>query len=262
MGLFDFLKKKDTTNTTNTTTSTGYTSPVDTTTEAKTSPVVTAINMSKHIESFDKVVVNMSKTSAIDMGKHTARVAFCMDYSGSMDWLYDNGTVQRIVNRLLPIALKFDDNGELEAWMFSNEYDSLKPVTINNYENYVRKVMRNTHINMGGTYYAPALRDIVSYYKDKHPSTIPSYVIFITDGENMDRDATNKIIRELSNYNIFIQFVGIGDENFSYLKQLDNLSGRTHDNTGFIGIYDIDKCDDNRLYTELMSQYVDWLKTK
>lgn len=256
MGLFDFLKKKTVDNTTSTTNTT------NSYTESNTTPVVTAINMSKHIESFNNVVINMSKNSSIDMSKHIARVAFCMDYSGSMDWLYDNGTVQKTINRLLPIALKFDDNGELEAWMFSNNYDSLKPVTINNYENYVNRVMKKSHMSMGGTYYEPALKDIVHYYKDKHPSDIPSYVIFVTDGDNSDKSQTDAIIRELSNYNIFIQFVGIGDAKFNYLKKLDNLDGRAHDNTGFLAINDINKWDDNKLYTELMRQYVDWLKTK
>ena len=71
------------------------------------------IDMSKHNENLGKVLIDMSKGSKIDMTKHTARVALAMDYSGSMDWLYDNGSVQETISRLLPIALRFDDNGEL-----------------------------------------------------------------------------------------------------------------------------------------------------
>lgn len=73
------------------------------------------IDMSKHNENLGKVLIDMSKGSKIDMTKHTARVALAMDYSGSMDWLYDNGSVQETISRLLPIALRFDDNGELES---------------------------------------------------------------------------------------------------------------------------------------------------
>ena len=75
---------------------------------------------------------------------------------------------------------------ELESWLFSNDFDSLKPVTIDNYKNYVRKIMMNSRMSMGGTNYAPVLKDIVSYYKDIEPSTIPAFIIFITDGENWD----------------------------------------------------------------------------
>ena len=99
------------------------------------------IDMSKHSENLGKVLINMSKDSKIDMSKHTARVAMVMDYSGSMSHLFRNGAVQETITRLLPIALKFDDNGELESWIFSDGYERLKAVTLNNYEDYVKKVI-------------------------------------------------------------------------------------------------------------------------
>lgn len=220
------------------------------------------IDMSKSAENLNNVLINMSKSSKIDMTKHQARVALAMDYSGSMGNLFRNGSVQNVITRLLPIALKFDDNGELESWLFSNDYDSLEPVTINNYKNYVREFMMNSRMSMGGTNYAPVLEDIVSYYKDIEPSTIPAFIIFITDGENWDTGETNKIIRELSNYNMFVQFVGIGDESFSYLKSLDNMKGRKCDNTGFIAVENMNSMTDDKLYTELLRQYKDWLNHK
>ena len=220
------------------------------------------IDMSKHQENLNKVVIDMSKGSKIDMSKHTARVALAMDYSGSMSELYEFGEVQKAITRLLPIALKFDDNGELETWLFSNNYKMLDTMTIKNYDGYVKKVMRRSGIVMGGTSYSPVLEDIVEYYKDKHPSNIPAFVMFITDGENNDHRDTESIIRELSNYNMFVQFVGIGDEKFDFLEKLDNLTGRKTDNTGFIKVEDINKMTDEKLYTEMLRQYKDWLNKK
>ena len=221
------------------------------------------INMSKHTENLENVLVNMSKSGKTNMSNHTARVAIAMDYSGSMRDMFRNGDVQDVITRLLPIALKFDDNGELESWLFSNAYERLKPVTISNYDNYVKEFMLNAKISMGGTEYAPVLRNIVQYYKDKHPSEIPSFIIFITDGDNWDEHETNNIVRELSNYNMFVQFVGIGrDSNFDYLRNLDNLSDRKYDNTGFIAVADMNKMDDECLYTEMLRQYNDWLNNK
>lgn len=225
-------------------------------------PQPMVIDMSKSQENLNKVLINMSKDSKIDMSKHTARVALAMDYSGSMDWLYDNGSVQDTITRLLPIALKFDDNGELECWLFSDGRERLKAVNANNYSNYVKKVMKKARMFMGGTSYAPVLTEMVHYYKDIEPSDIPAFIIFITDGANGDREETNAIIRELSEYNIFVQFVGIGDERFSYLKSLDDLPGRKHDNTGFVAVEDMNKMTDQELYTELLRQYKDWLNKK
>ena len=96
-------------------------------TVTNTTTAAFTIDMSK--EHLNNVLIDMSKGSKIDMTKHIARVALAMDYSGSMDWLFDNGSVQKTVSRLLPIALRFDDNGELESWLFSNGCKRLKAVT-------------------------------------------------------------------------------------------------------------------------------------
>lgn len=229
--------------------------------EEPNSPMM-PIDMSKHQENLNTVLINMSKDNKIDMTKHVARVALAMDYSGSMSNLFRNGSVQETVSRLLPIALRFDDNGELESWLFSNGSERLAAVTKDNYSTYVRKVMNKANMSMGGTNYAPVLKEMVSYYKDIEPSEVPAFIIFITDGENSDTFATNAVIKELSEYNIFVQFIGIGDEDFDYLKSLDGMEGRKHDNTGFTAVKDMNKMTDEQLYTEILRQYKDWLNKK
>lgn len=220
------------------------------------------ININESKENLNKVLVNLSKESKVDLTKHTARVALATDYSGSMSGVFQDGSLQRTISRLLPIALKFDDNGELESWLFSNGYKSLAVITESNYENYVKNVMQKSGMGMGGTEYAPVLRDMIRYYKNVEPSKTPAFIIFITDGENEDKSRTDEAIRELSEYNIFVQFIGIGREKFEYLKKLDNLKGRKHDNTGFTAIEDMNKLNDEQLYTELLRQYKDWLNKK
>ena len=269
MGLFDFLKKKkETENDFVTCTSTSV-NKEDIVTQAanleKTnyeSSQGLTINLSKHTENLNTVLVDLSKNLSVDLSKHTARVAMAIDYSGSMDGLYNSGAVQKIITRLLPIALKFDDNGELESWIFSNSKEKLDAVTIHNYKDYVKKNIRKASMSMGGTNYAPVLKDIIKLYKDKEPSTTPAFVLFITDGDNWDTSDTERVIRELSDYNMFIQFVGIGNESFNFLRKLDNLSGISHDNTGFISVKDMNKLSDEELYTKLLKQYRDWLNNK
>ena len=230
--------------------------------EEKSDSSVMPIDMSKHEENLNTVLINMSKDNKIDMTKHIARVALAMDYSGSMSNLFRNGSVQETISRLLPIALRFDDNGELESWLFSNGSERLAAVTKDNYSTYVRKVMNKANMSMGGANYAPVLKEMVSYYKDIEPREVPAFIIFITDGENWDTIETNKIIKELSNYNMFVQFIGIGDESFNYLRSLDNMEGRKHDNTGFTAVKDMNGMTDEQLYTEILRQYKDWLNKK
>lgn len=220
------------------------------------------ININESKENLNKVLVNLSKESKVDLTKHTARVALATDYSNSMSGVFNNGSLQRTISRLLPIALKFDDNGELESWLFSYGCERLDAVTESNYDDYVKNVMRKSGMSMGGTEYAPVLEDMIRYYKDIEPSDIPAFIIFITDGENADKPRTDEIIRELSEYNVFVQFIGIGKERFEYLKKLDDLKGRKHDNTGFIVVEDMDKLTDEQLYAEILRQYKDWLNKK
>ena len=71
-----------------------------------------------------------------------SRVAIALDASGSMMDLYLNGTIQAIVERLLPIAMNFDDNGEMEFWTFSDECRRYAPITKDNFYGYIKRNMR------------------------------------------------------------------------------------------------------------------------
>lgn len=220
------------------------------------------INLRKNVVNLDKCLVNLSKNSGIDLGMHRARVAVIMDYSGSMRSQYTSGAVQRTLNRLVPLGLRFDDNGELDVWLFHNEaYRMNTGMNLSNYETYVDKVIKTSGVRFGGTSYAPAIIDVIKKYIREEPSDMPNFVIFITDGSNNDKRATDSAVRESSNHPVFVQFVGLGtDDDFAYLHKLDDLTGRSVDNTGFIEVADFDKMDDNKLYNELLSQYVDWLR--
>lgn len=111
------------------------------------------VSLKKSNENFEKVLVNLSKESKVDLTKHMARVAMVFDYSGSMQSAYQYGSVQRIVTRLLPIAMKFDDNQEMESWLFSDGYERLQTLTTENYKDYVAKVMLRPKMCMGTTAY-------------------------------------------------------------------------------------------------------------
>ena len=68
-------------------------------------------NLEKHVISLSKCVVNLSKKNGVDLGSTRAKVVVVLEYSGSMSLLYDNGTIQNTINKLVPLGLTFDDNG-------------------------------------------------------------------------------------------------------------------------------------------------------
>jgi len=210
----------------------------------------------EHNTNLDNVIINLSKDSIYDYSSLKSRVKLVLDYSGSMSGRYDSGIMQKVITQILPLALRFDDDGQLDCFLFSNNYIEIEPCTINNYSEYVRSVVNKSGFQMGGTRYAPVLKNLHS----KTTDSIPDFIIYITDGDNSDKPETNEIITAMSNDNCFIMFIGIGNSYFPYLESLDNLAGRDIDNTGFVKFADIENTDDRTLYTKLLSEYSNWLK--
>lgn len=204
-------------------------------------------------------IVSLKKEKNIDLFNHKARIFVVLDRSGSMNSLYRNGSIQNTLTRLLPLALKFDDNGELDVYLFNTSYIQLPSMTIKNYENYVNEqILKKGYAPSGGTSYSPVINKTISDYTDN--SDLPAFGIFITDGENNDYSETDAAIRISSRHKIFYKFIGMGNENFKYLRKLDNLSGRTVDNTAFCKVSSFDTLNDEQLYNKLLEQYPDWLK--
>ena len=189
-----------------------------------------------------------------------ARVAVALDFSSSMSRLYKDGSVQAVIERLLPIAVQFDDNGEMELWLFDNGYKRMPNISLNNYYGYIKREILDKGYRMGGTCYAPVMKDIANKYIKEEPMPIADYVIFITDGANSDRAAAKETIVENANYPIFWQFVGIGNERFEFLRKLDELDGRYVDNANFFEINNLLDSSDNEIYSKLLAEFPAWLE--
>ena len=232
-----------------------------------------------NVVSLSKTIINLSKEANVDLGAIKAQVVAVIDYSGSMNRMYKDGTVQDVINKLLPVGLTFDDNGSVEVFRFETDFKQMESLDAFNYSNYVKEFMMNG--SMGGTCYAPVLREIKKQYIDGEVTkkgffgfgkktavvstkadTCPVFVIFITDGDNSDKSATDTIIRELSQHNCFVQFIGVGGASMNYLEKLDDLDGRACDNTGFERFNDIEHVNSDEIYNKVLKQFADWLKVK
>ena len=190
-----------------------------------------------------------------------ARVAIAVDYSGSMRSFYKDGTVQAILEKILPIALEFDDNGTLDVWLFDDYFRRMPGMNINNYYDYVQKEILDKRYHMGGTNYAPVINDIKKFYIDEEPELVPNYILFVTDGDNFDKRATTETIKKISEYPIFWQFVGIGKSEFTYLEKLDDLKDRYVDNADFFSVSNVkDFYEKESIYEYLLNEYPNWLE--
>lgn len=255
-----------------------------------------SLDLKKQLDLSKQNVLDLKKRKGIDGQK--AQVVLAIDYSGSMQRLYESGYVQRVVQRIVPIAMAFDDNESLEVFKFDSGVRRVNTdCTPSNVSNYVSQhVYRGS---LGGTNYAPVIKEIVKEHisgatnlqspaaskglfgaikslitgksnsepnlSSKSTSELPTYVIFITDGENFDPSETQKAMIEASNHGVFFQFVGICDSartRFPQLEDLDNMGGRLIDNANFFKLSNAELVNnsDTDIYNLLLSEFPDWLK--
>lgn len=181
-----------------------------------------------------------------------------MDISGSMSQRFKNGTVQEIVNKTLPLAVQFDDDGELDFWYYGTTARRMKSVNLDNYTEAVPADWKRLMMELGGRNNEPTvLKMVVDAYKN---TKIPAYVLFITDGGVNNKKEIQNIITEASHLPIFWQFVGVGGQNYGILERLDTMTGRYVDNAGFFALDDFKKVSNEELYARLLEEFPKWLE--
>ena len=220
------------------------------------------VSLEKKLEKVPKLV-SLAKPLGVELKKRNletlvARVGLVMDISGSMTARFKNGTVQEIVNKTLPLAVQFDDDGELDCWYYGTRARRMDSVNLDNYTKAVPKEWKQLMLELGGCNNEPVvLRMVLDTYRD---TKLPVYVLFITDGGVSKKSEIQKIITEASKLPIFWQFVGVGGSGYGILEKLDSMKGRYVDNAGFFALDDFKKVSNEELYARLLEEFPKWLK--
>jgi len=227
-----------------------------------------SIELTKRAEKVNIVLTKRNLPAAPKM-----RVAFVTDVSGSAEWMYSRGIIQNTIDRLLAVALKFDDNGEMDVWSFHNNFNRLESASAADEGTYVKNKILPKASLWGGTSYAPVMNDVVNFYfKDevvekktggflgfggKKETTVvskadkntPALCLFITDGVNDDQARTLEVLRKAVNHPVYWMMVGVGDaKHFTFLEKVaDDLP-----NVGFVNLESLDITDE-RLYEEIIN---------
>jgi hypothetical protein len=219
------------------------------------------------------------------------RVGLMMDISGSMHSLYEEGVVQEVLNHVLGLAMAFDPTHKLDVFVFDHQYAQLPdPATPDNFHDYVRrKILTEDEIpKFGTTKYAGVIHAFQDHYFGHDPAhqehlqhkpgllsrlfhhgqepvvkidpeiaKIPVLGLLITDGDNDDHRQSEVAIQRSADFPVFWSLVGVGDQAFRFLKQID----REFDDSEFIDLEHLNISDD-QLYAELVSpKLVRWLKS-
>lgn len=222
------------------------------------------ISLDKKIQDGAPKLISLVKPLKIELEKRnllnvTARVGLVMDISGSMQNSYKKGYVQQIVNKILPIAVQFDDDGELDFWFYGTHFDKRPNVTMKNYEIAVPRDWKKLMLRLGGSNNEPlVMRNIIAEYED---SNLPAYVIFITDGGIYKTGGIKKMLIYSSYMPIFWQFVGVWGSHYDILEKLDTMSGRYVDNANFFALDDFMSVSNEEIYSRLLNEFPKWLNS-
>lgn len=220
--------------------------------EAQSPPSENKVNLMK--ERVDLVKkISLEKNIPVEQ---KSRVALVLDYSGSMDSLYKTGFVQELLERLMPIGIRFDDNQAIDVFLFHNQAYEIGEVTSEEFEGFVQREITSKY-RMGGTEYSPVIEMVLNKYKSEKGD--PAYVMFITDGDCSDKASSTNSIIEAAKSGIFWQFIGIGNAGFAFLEKLDNMEGRVVDNANFFQVGDLTRISDEELYNKMMDEYPEYL---
>lgn len=218
------------------------------------------ISLEKRLEEAP-ALVSLAKPITISLRKNRledcqAKVALAIDSSRSMYNSYANGAVQEIVNKILPLAVQFDDDGELDLWFYGTHCRSMPSVNLRNYREAVPSKPGDLHIGMGNN--EPLqMREIIRNYSS---SKLPAYVVLISDGGvHQNKEIANLLISS-SKLPIFWQFVGVGGRDYGILEDFDSLQGRLIDNCNFFALDDFRTISNDALYDRLLQEFPKWLE--
>jgi len=179
------------------------------------------IELDKKLASTAPAMLSLTKKAAVSLekrglGEHTARVALCLDISGSMNRLYRNGSIATLAERILALGLRFDDDGQVDVFLFGKNGHQAGALQLDNRTNYVPSMLQRFGLE-GATYYGKAMALIRQHYfgsdrsrRTPHADTVPVYVMFVTDGQTFDEDGAREQVISSSYEPLFWQFMAIG----------------------------------------------------
>lgn len=207
----------------------------------------------------------------------TAEVGITIDVSGSMHDEFIRGEVQQIMERALAVATQFDKDGKMDVWTFDSKANYIGTADETQAPNFVqRNIINNNSISKwGGTCYTPVMNLIENHYFGKqvqksggffglfgkktetesNPGT-PVFIMHITDGENADRDEFERKVKEWASRNMYVQIVGIGNSDLSYVESV----AASAPNVGFCQIHNLNCSDEQMMEQMIQPEFIQWVK--
>lgn len=212
------------------------------------------------------------------------RVVNVFDVSYSATPFYQSfgstpSAMQQVFNQFLGAAIKLDDNGEIDTYIFDNECSKVGTAGPKDYDTYIaNKLLRSGGHLWGSTCYSKPIDMIMKDMfgssagssgggflggmfgkKPAGGSNDPVLVFFVTDGEDArsDEERTSALLKASIGKPIYWFFIGVGTAtSFKFLQDMADA----YDNVGFIKMPKL-QVSDEAIYTSLFdAEFAGWVK--
>lgn len=100
-----------------------------------------------------KVSVSLEKRKLLT---DRAKVALCLDISGSMNALYKSGKIDVLVRRVMALGYRFDDDGEIDVFLFGENVHEWGSIGVGDYRSFVSDMLSRAAPNMVAPWRASA----------------------------------------------------------------------------------------------------------
>ena len=186
-----------------------------------------------------------------------AKVCLIMSAAATMTPLYRDDTLADVCKRMLPLAVQFTDNGEMDCWYYSALSKRMDPITMRNYEKAVPGYWPALMGMLGVIGYEPkVMQKVLDEYRY---STTPTLVIMVTNSSTNQAAKVQEIIIDSSRTPVFWQFIGIGGTKYGVLDSVETMAGRESNNASLLPVVDFKRLDTSELYNRILEKFSLWL---
>lgn len=163
-----------------------------------------------------------------------------IDYSGSMQNVFDSGLAHRVIRSALVLAISVSEKQELSLWTYTDSAKDQGLIGINT----IQKI-EELKCPSGGTN--------IDSFVERVLNILPqgSLVLIFTDGE--DSSCSNAIAKMKSKKEVFWQIIGYGT---GFEKMAEDIADLP--NASFVMSENFDKLDSSAQREQLLSAYINW----
>lgn len=204
-------------------------------------------------------VQNLKKVlPSLNLAQCRARIVLVIEASQQTAQYFSNGSMQNLITKVLPLAMQFSDNAQLEYWLYGSRPKKMFPIGERNYASAIPNDWGSLMWSLGeNKSETTAMTEVLSSCQ---PFNMPSYILFITSGNIPLNSQIERMVVSSSQFPVFWQFLGMGNSRYGVFENITNLPGSTVCNAKFAAISGFSQNSAPELYKFLLSDFSKWRK--